>query len=152
MRTLCAIALLVPLALAGCKKDKPVESTATETPAAPAVAWKFGPASYTGGRLDGDTGKLKVPVKVTNNTDTGLVMSAVRIGIMGADGKEACSKKEGFTAKDAGGGSLMVELVLDCAYKALPAEGKLTAKVTAMYTLGGDAKEDMSDQMIPFTR
>lgn len=154
MRTVMALALLVPLSLVGCKKKaEPEAAPVAEAPApAPDVAWAFGPATYKGGRLDGDTGTLTIPVTATNNTDRGLKLDALRIAIKGADGAETCSAKESFTEKDAGGGTLSVSLDLACMYTALPAEGKLSAMVTAMYTLAGEAHDDKSDQMIKFQR
>lgn len=156
MRFVRTLALTLPLVFAAtaCKKSAPPETApaAKEEPAAPPMSWKWGPASFSGSRAEGNTGTLKVPVKVTNNTDTGLVLKAVRLGVMGG-GSEACSAKVGSPGKAASGATLEFMLeIADCSYGSFPEEGKLMGKATVVYTLGGDDNEDMVDVKIGFQR
>lgn len=153
MRVLRTLALAAPLVLGAvaCKKNKAPEPA----PAAkemPDVAWKFGPASFSGSRAEGNEGTLKVPVSATNNSDTGFVLKTVRVGVMGASGGEACTGKKSMTDKAPAGAGVSALIELPCAFTKLPAEGKLSTKITVMYTLGGVDKEEMVEKMVRFDR
>lgn len=158
--TLWSLALIAPLALGACKKKSEPEPMAEpapveeveKAPMAP-LAWTWGPAMFTGSRAADSTGTLAVPVKVKNQTEDGLILKVLSVGIVGADGgKPTCMAKEQLGQKASGGFEIETTLSMDCAYTALPDSGPLMGKVTAIYTLGGEDKTDTVETKIPFKR
>lgn len=161
-QSLWSLALIAPLALGACKKKSepepmaeppPAEEMEKEAPMEP-LAWTWGPAMFTGSR-DGDkTGTLSIPVKVKNQTDDGLILNVLAVGVMGTDGgdKAECMAKEQLGQKAAGGFEIETTLTMECTYQNLPGSGPLMGKVTAIYTLGGEDKTDTVETKIPFKR
>lgn len=151
MRAIRFVVLAAPLIFGvACKKQAAPEPAPAAAP--PAIEWMFGPASFSGSRADDAKGTLKVPVAIMNNTDNGLIMKALRLGVNGADGTEACNAKADMSNKAPGNSKIEASIDVPCSYQALPAEGPLMGKATVVYSLAGQDVEKTVDTKIKFAR
>lgn len=152
MRHLVLALVLAPLFVVGCKKKDP-EPLPAAAAATPALEWTWGPATFAGSRAEGNTGALTVPFSVKNTSSGGLVLQAVAVNIFAGEEK-VCGAKVAVSAKaPENGGTASGSVEIPCEYKTIPEGDKLTAKTTAVYTLGGgDAQEDRASASIPFSR
>lgn len=149
IRTLCTVALIATLALVGCKKKadpEPAPVAAEQAPAAPEVEFAFGPAVFSGERADGKTGTVKVDFDITNNSDSGLIVSTVMASLHGDAGK-ICAGKTSEGGKASKGNAVEGAVELSCAWSDLP-DDEVKVKYTVMYSLGGADMEEKNNTMV----
>jgi hypothetical protein len=152
MRSLFFGLALASLALTGCKKKAPEPAPVAAAEPAPAVAWAWGAVTFDGSRAEGNMGKLNVPFTLTNQSQTGLQFGTVAVNIFDGETK-VCGGKLTVDEKASMGNSISGTVEVVCEYKTLPAGDKLSAKVTAMYTVGAEEREDRAVPVqLPFSR
>jgi hypothetical protein len=135
----------------GCKKKvEPQPTPVVEQ--APAVAWVWGPATFSGSQDEGSTGVLTVRFKATNESNTGLVLNTVALFMLDADGETACSGKTSELGKAAQGDEVAGAVDITCDYTKLPETEKLQANATVMYRLGDEDRQDKVEVDFHFKR
>lgn len=154
MRTgLLLLALAAPaLVVTGCKKKEPEPAPAAAQPAPKAAfAGDWGPATFVGSRAEGNTGALKVPFTITNDSGKAVTVDAVAINLFNGEEK-VCGAKVAVNSKADVGGKISGEVEIPCDYKALPTSETLPAKTNVVYSADGETLEFRSPTDLPFTR
>jgi hypothetical protein len=147
-----AIALTATLFATGCKKQAAPAPVAAAPAPAPAVEWTWGVATFSGSEEAGTNGSLNVSFSAKNVSSTGLMMGVVGLHIFDADGEKICGGKTSVDDKAAGGAVIEGKVEISCDYTTLPAEGALNGRVTAMYTVGDEDKQEKLKTSITFKR
>jgi hypothetical protein len=144
--------IATPLLITGCKKKaEPAPAPVEEAPP-PAVNWSWGTANFNGSR-DADTeGTLTVRFDATNQSDTGLVVNTVAVHILDASGEKICGAKASNIGKAPQGVAVSGSVDIGCDFTKLPESGPLSAKITAMYTVGEEEMKDQTTVDLTFKR
>lgn len=149
---LVAFALVSPLFVVGCKKKEPEPAPVAAAPAPKAdLAWSFGPATFDGSRADGNTGALKIPFTVTNNSGSALDLKALSASVNPGEAK-VCSGKTSYDGTAAAGGTFSGSIEIACEYKLLPSGATLPIRGLAIYALGAEEREEKYSADVTFTR
>ena len=155
MRTaLLFLALAAPALVTGCKKKEPEPAPVAAQPPAPKPAFDaaWGPATFVGSRAEGNTGELKVPFTLTNDTGSAVVVQAVAVHVFSGEEKVCGAKVSLDNGKADVGAKVSGEIEIPCDYHTIPAGENLNVKTTIVYEAAGEAKEARQPASIPFSR
>ena len=134
--TAWVLMLAAALGTAGCKKQSAPEPAPAPKPL---IEVTLKDASFAGKHTGDTTGKLSVPVSLLNNHSGGLMISAVSIAILDANGAQVCgAKADGDKLAPANTWESTIEL--DCAYEKFGGKKSLKVDGTVVFSVDGANK------------
>lgn len=129
----------------GCKKQtapEPAVQAEPEPEPPPPIEIAWGEASYAGMHGADDTGKVTIPVTITNNRDASIDIDVVEVGVNKDDVRVCDVKASEENQSVAGGGqSLTITLELDCPWTGVDGANRLPVDGMLLYTLDGEHKQ-----------
>ena len=141
------VAMIAPIAITGCKKKTEVEPAPAAAPVEP-VTYSWGTIEYAGSHAEGQVGTLKIPLSIVNNTERGLIVSAVDVGVT-TDSGRICRAASDQMHKAMPGTSIDLNLESDCAFTKLPMGNQLPIKGSISLSIGGvDEKKDIDTKVM----